>query len=1124
LASSEEYLASLGLDFSDADRAVNSTISILGHLGAAFPEVAKQASKAEVALVGVGNATKKVTTATDQNTASQNRSSNATKKATESIISQRYALYDVASTYGILSTALLAADAYAIKVGADFESSFTNVQRTSGASATALAAVKQELLDLSTEIPRTFDEITKIATLGNQLGIDSSGLVEFTKNVSQFSAVTGIAVETVAQDFGTLGGLLQIGSDQYANLGSSIALAGLRAKATEAQITAVAGQIASYTQLAGFSAAETIGLATALASLKVPPEQARSAIQALFTTLNEATAEGGPKLQSFANVLGVTAQQAKDLIKNDPSKFVEVFAKSLGELDSEQLTLTLDALGLSEKRVATVLTKLSSNTDELTTGLANANQGFSEGTELARQYAIIADDLNTRFQELVNSVNALIAAASGGTVSGLAGLVSMLTDLANSARAFASNPLAQSLATTAAVVTAAVGLYFGLAAATALATASTYALTTAQTGLAAAGGSTGIVGMLRVLTPALFTLTGANSAATAATTGLTFATTANSAALGIVTGRAVLAATAMRAVAAIGIAGLVGFGAALIALPFIDVYLKAEQTAKGLRDVQDAAAGATFDVPQLSNSLKNALAEIEKFGDEFNGRSGATAQINAQVNSFFNQLGINATPDFNAAKAELAAIDAALANLVASGHAQEAAAVLARVGISGSSGQLPQYEAAVKAATDAMQAGTDSADDLSDAYSNVGSSAGGAAEQVRTLVDYANDLSGVFDRAFELRFGSGQALDTITSQWSSIKQAIADTNQQIAEYQAKMQSLSADKAVREYWLRVAENYGDALRAGVLRGEIAGIDTDLAKTSASLTKAQQKNSKTLVGNSDAAIENRGEILDLVKSYQDYLTTLASSGLSQDELAAKTAQLKAQFLAQAQGLGYSASQLGVYAAAFDDVSTAISLVPRDITVAANVNPALQAIAELQAKLKSLGGQSYPGPTITNPTNAKEIRRMALEATIAAQAAYINQLRAAGNISGAVNYSDYLDANRLKLQTGNYRSGGWTGNGNPWDVAGVVHGQEFVLNQTGAQMFPRQVLEAANQGRAPRFAGSGSSSGSSGGSGVVDLGSQTMRQLAEFFGSIYFGLTDADVGRANDRYHERVRSSGG
>ncbi|MGS8542333.1 phage tail tape measure protein, partial [Salmonella enterica subsp. enterica serovar Anatum] len=65
----------------------------------------------------------------------------------------------------------------------------------------------------------------------------------------------------------------------YDILAKSISYAGAESAATEAQIIAVANEIAPYARQVGFATEETIGFATALASLQIAPERARSATQ-----------------------------------------------------------------------------------------------------------------------------------------------------------------------------------------------------------------------------------------------------------------------------------------------------------------------------------------------------------------------------------------------------------------------------------------------------------------------------------------------------------------------------------------------------------------------------------------------------------------------------------------------------------------------------------------------------------------------------------------------------------------------------------------------------------------------------------------------------------------------------
>lgn len=968
----------------------------------------------------------------------------AVKEHNVSLISARYALYDVATTYGILSAAMIGASALAVTTGARFESAFTNVERTSNDSVSGLQNLRGELADLSTQIPLTFEELSKIATLGNQLGIAEGDVESFTQTVAQFATVTGMTVEASATAFGSLGELLNLSADEYNSLGSAIAYVGRQSVATEPEIVALATRLAASATNAGFSAQEVIALSGALASLRVAPERAQGVMEVYFNRLNNALANGGSELSMFASLAGTTTDEIGNLVATDPNKFFRDFSAGLGKLDPVAQTQALEALGLSGIRAGEVFGRVSGNLGVFDKALSDSNKSYREATELADQYAKVVDDLNSRWMMFVNSVNALIDAFSGGAVSSVADFLAVLTDVVNRMRAFADNPVARSLATLVIIITTVTGLYFGFAAVTALATASTYALTTAQTALAASGGSAGIMGMLRVLVPGLFSLVGVNTAATAATTGLTFASRANAAALGLSATATTTASVAMGtatigarvaavAFTAMGIAipvvGLLALGAALV-----PVGGSAISAAGGMDKMAAAAAAGGRSALQLVGDVNRSITLMDSLNE---GQAKYAGLTNLLAGAFNSQAISDATHQIALADGELAA-------MVASGAAAEAAAAVAAYGFTAAqvATQLPQYTKAAREAR--LATGNGGSVDLRNAIAAVGDEAagagggggGGAAEKLRTLVDYASDLQNVFSRSFEIRFGGQQGFDGITTAWHTARNAAADLQQQIADLNAEMQDLTADRATQEYWLSVAENYGDVLRAGELRASLAKIDADLAKKSKALTTATDKSSKSLVGNSEGAIANRAEILGLVQGYQGYITALASSGVGQDELAATAAQLKQDFMAQATQLGYNTNELGTYAAAFDDVTTAIQNVPRNVSVEANIGPALTALAELQSKLASISSSTYTMPIKTSVDNSELIRSIEAEMALT-----IARMNLGGYSTAAANYHAALQAALTRVR--GYESGGYTGGGGTSDIAGFVHGQEYVFS---------------------------------------------------------------------------------
>ena len=984
----------------------------------------------------------------------QSRATSATIAATDaqsrnttSLIAQRYALYDVATTYGVLSAALLASSGHAVKVGADFESAFTNVERTSNAGATALAGLRGELVDLSTQVPLTFAELSKIATLGNQLGIPEESVKSFTETVARFATVTGLSVEAAATAFGSLGELLNLAPGDYEKLGSAIAFVGRSSVATEAEIVALSTRLAASATKAGFTAQEVVALSGALASLRVAPERAQGVLEVYFNRLNTSLAEGGDKLEAFATVAGMTSDQVRELTSTDPNKFFREFAAGLGRLDTVSQTQALEALGLSGIRAGEVFGRVAGNINVFDKALSDANSSYTAGTELATQYAKVVDDLNSRWMMFVNSINALVEALSGGSVSGLADLLGVMTQIVNQAREFADNPVARNLATTAGILVTAVGLFFAYRAAVTLATASTFALTTAQAGLAASGTVGGVRGLLAAVL-------GLRSA-TVAAAGSTRAAAVGTEVLGAASNTSSVGVNRLKL-------ALLGLGRATIVFGLLQAGVSL------LTDFRGSMIGAT-------DTLYNFVS----------GAAAVSAAVRNLWQGFANFLG---------------PLGGIMSGILQSAEDFDQGVLKGIKGLQGWAKSLPTNETgdlstAVDDLNYSMDGATDGTEQFAGGLGDTGAAAAEATQEIRTLVDYANDLSSVFQRAFEIRFSGGQGLDAINSGWNTIKQAIADTNQQIEEYRSTMMSLTADRAIKEYWLSVAENYGDALRAGELRAELASIDKDLKKTTGELTKAQEKNSKSLTGNTSGAIENRAEILGLVTNYQSYIQALASSGLSQEELRVKTAQLKADFLAQATQLGYNQTELQQYAAAFDDVTVAIDRVPRNITVTANTNPALQALNEYEARLRQIGSTNYGGGTIAPPNTGAAAEIIEAMAKVDYYAAALNHFSTMRPVpmSALDNANSNLTAWKARLVAlRGYADGGYTGDGGKYEPKGVVHGGEFVFSKKATQNIGVDKLAYAHNMAKRGYSGGGPVPPASlGGGGIMQL-SPVDRQL--------------------------------
>lgn len=398
-----------------------------------------------------------------------------------------------------------------------------------------------------------------------------------------------------------------------------------------------------------------------------------------------------------------------------------------------------------------------------------------------------------------------------------------------------------------------------------------------------------------------------------------------------------------------------------------------------------------------------------------------------------------------------------------------------------------------------------SADDAADSASEV-------AKEVRTLLDYASDLSNVWSRAFQIRFSGQETLDTITSQFIKIREENERAAKAIRDLRNDIRGLNSDISIQEYYLSIAIEYGDTQRAQAIEAELAKKRAELADKTAELQKEQDKASKSLKGNSAGAIENRKTILDLVRGYQSHVEALAASGMSQQQLERETARLKQEFIAQATQLGYNRAEVSKYAKAFDDMAVAIRNVPRNITVTANANPAIQALRELEAASKqansqlgtlkkSMGGLGSAGSIDTSALSTSLINYAKLGEVM-------SQIQRTQYEIKNTKPWDYQKLNMLEGRMRNltmqasrirgYAEGGYTGQGGKYEPAGVVHRGEYVIpkrdvNQSTGLPYAH-ALGKLMQGQQGYYGGGPVGGAASGGlSGTVSLSAGTIQQIA-------------------------------
>lgn len=343
-------------------------------------------------------------------------------KTISGLSNTRYALYDVAATWGMVGAASGAALASAVKVSADFESAFTGVERAVEVPVEQMEKIRDDFLDLSAAIPEKFVDLADIGTIGGQLDVAGSNIVSFTENVAKFATMTDATIDNTAMSFGRIDQLANNGIGAFDNIASSVYDVGVQTVATETQIMKMSEELSATASMAGFTADEVIGLSGALASLGAAPERSRGAIERSFAMITNAVHGGGEELQAFANIAGQSADDFAMAWKTKPAEAFSSLVHGLSTLDD--VNGALDAVGLNTLRTADVFKRLAGNVDIFDKSMAISANAWTDHSAYMEAYGLVADDLSSKMQMLSNDVLRFID--SIGDNSALASFVDLL--------------------------------------------------------------------------------------------------------------------------------------------------------------------------------------------------------------------------------------------------------------------------------------------------------------------------------------------------------------------------------------------------------------------------------------------------------------------------------------------------------------------------------------------------------------------------------------------------------------------------------------------------------------------------------------------------------------------------
>ena len=294
-----------------------------------------------------------------------------------------------------------------------FEESFAGIRKTVEASEKEFSRLSQQILELSTIVPVSADELNRIGELGGQLGIAVENLPGFIKTVSTLATTTNLTVDNAALGLARLDAIAQTNGETFEQISSVIVDLGNNFAATESEIMPPVLRIAQAAAQVGATTQDALAFAAALQAIGVPAQAGGTAVARVFQAINEAVIVGGEELEKFGNIAEasgrVTADTFAQAFGDDPTMATVAFIEGLNELNKAGVNIIqfLDDLDLKQRRTMLAILGLAEAEGVLADAVDTARVAFEENNaaleEAVKRYTTTASQIQVTanaFREL----------------------------------------------------------------------------------------------------------------------------------------------------------------------------------------------------------------------------------------------------------------------------------------------------------------------------------------------------------------------------------------------------------------------------------------------------------------------------------------------------------------------------------------------------------------------------------------------------------------------------------------------------------------------------------------------------------------------------------------------------
>lgn len=342
----------------------------------------------------------------------------------------------IAMAGAALAVGVVGAMAASVSAAIDFESAFTGVMKTVDASAEEYAELERGIRDMALEMPLAAGEIAGVAEAAGQLGIENDNILEFSEVMSKLGVTTNLSADEAATALARLANITKMPQENFDRLGSTIVALGNNMATTEAEIVEMGMRIAGAGSQVGMTEAEILSFSAALSSVGIEAAAGGSSISKVMIKMASEVASGGEKLEGFAAVAGLTAEEFRTSFQQNAAGAIVTFIEGLGKMsaEGEDVFTVLDDLGFAEMRVRDALLRASGAGDLFRTSIELGSEAWEENTALTKEaelrFGTTASKIQlmwNRITELAITIGQALLPMVNGMIDAIAGAAAWIT-------------------------------------------------------------------------------------------------------------------------------------------------------------------------------------------------------------------------------------------------------------------------------------------------------------------------------------------------------------------------------------------------------------------------------------------------------------------------------------------------------------------------------------------------------------------------------------------------------------------------------------------------------------------------------------------------------------------------